>query len=161
MTLLRAPGLGLSLFVFWLVLSGHFEPLLIGLGVASTVLVVFVSHRMGLIDSEGVSIAVAGRFAAYFVWLMKEVAVSNLHVARIILDPRLPISPVLVTYHVSQRTDLGRVIYANSITLTPGTITCGVRGDQLEVHSLTWVDVDGREEDQMDRWASWVEPDRK
>ena len=120
MTLLKAPGLGLFLLAFWLVLSGHFEPLLIGLGIGSTVLVVFISVRMGLVDREGVPLDLASRFAVYFVWLMKEVVVANFHVARIILDPRLPISPVLVTYHVSPRTDLGRVIYANSITLTPG-----------------------------------------
>ena len=76
---------------------------------------------------------------------------ANLRVARIILTPRLPISPILVHYRASQKTDLGRAIYANSITLTPGTITTGVVGDDLEVHSLTWVDVDGREEDEMDR----------
>ena len=54
-------------------------------------------------------------------------------------------------------TDLGRAIYANSITLTPGTITTGVNGDELEIHSLTWSDIDGREEDEMDQRVTWVE----
>ena len=58
---------------------------------------------------------------------MKEIFVANVHVAKIILDPKLPISPILVHYRASQKTDLGRAIYANSITLTPGTITTRVR----------------------------------
>ena len=100
---------------------------------------------------------IGGRFLLYIPWLMKEIFVSNLHVAKIILSPSLPISPVLVHYRASQKSDLGRAIYANSITITPGTITTDVTGQDLEVHSLTWIDVDGREEHEMDRRVSWVE----
>jgi multicomponent Na+:H+ antiporter subunit E len=145
------------LFAFWLVLSGHYEPLLLGFGVASTALVVVLARRMGVVDEEGLPFEVGGRFLLYLPWLMKEVFVANLRVARIILTPRLPISPILVRFRSSQRTDLGRVIFANSITLTPGTITTGVYGREVEVHSLTWVDVDGREEDEMDQRVAWVE----
>jgi multicomponent Na+:H+ antiporter subunit E len=63
----------------------------------------------------------------------------------------------MVHFKASQETDLGRVIYANSITLTPGTITTGIEGQELEIHALTYQDVDGREEDEMDRRVSWVE----
>ena len=154
--MLRAFGLGAILFVFWLVLSGHYTPLLLGFGVGSTVLVVYLALRMEVVDHEGVPM-LGGRFWLYVPWLMKEVLVANLHVASIILSPHLPISPILVHYRASQKTDLGRAIYANSITLTPGTITTGVHGDDFEIHSLTWVDVDGREEDEMDRRVRWVE----
>lgn len=155
--MLRAIGLGALLLVFWLVLSGHYTPMLVGLGVASTALVVFIAMRMDVVDHEGLPLHLGGRFWRYFPWLLKEILVANLHVARIILMPTLPISPILVHYKSSQKTDLGRALYANSITLTPGTITTGVEGDELEVHSLTWVDVDGREEDEMDRRVTWVE----
>jgi len=155
--LLRPFGLGVVLYLFWLVLSGHFEPLLMGFGVASSVLVVFLAMRMETTDQEGLPFHVGGRFFVYFPWLMKEIFVANVHVAKIILDPKLPISPILVHYRASQTTDLGRAIYANSITLTPGTITTGVKGDELEIHSLTWLDVDGREEDEMDSRCRWVE----
>jgi len=155
--LLRTVGLGVVLFGFWLVLSGHFEPLLMGFGVASSVLVVLIAMRMETTDREGLPFHVGGRFFVYFPWLMKEIFVANVHVAKIILDPKLPISPILVHYRASQETDLGRAIYANSITLTPGTITTGVKGDELEIHSLTWLDVDGREEDEMDSRCTWVE----
>ena len=156
----RALGLGVVLYGFWLVLSGHYEPRLMGFGVASCVLVTYIALRMDVVDQEGVPwlpIHIALRFLAYLPWLFKETFVSNLHVARIILSPSLPISPIMVHYRSSQRTDLGRVIYANSITFTPGTITTDVKGADLEVHSLTWVDVDGREEDEMDRRVTWVE----
>jgi len=155
--LLRAFGLGALLFGFWLLLSGHYTPMLIGFGVGSTALVVYLSLRMDVVDHEGQPLQLGGRFWRYAPWLLKEILVANLHVARIILTPSLPISPIMVHYRSSQKTDLGRALYANSITLTPGTITTGTRGDDLEVHSITWVDVDGREEDEMDRRVTWVE----
>ena len=147
----------MTLYLFWLVLSGHFEPRLMGFGVASSVLVVLLALRMEVADQEGMPFHVGGRFFVYFPWLMKEIFVANVHVAKIILHPRLPISPILVHYRASQASDLGRAIYANSITLTPGTITTGVNGAELEIHSLTWIDVDGREEDEMDSRCTWVE----
>jgi len=155
--LLRALGLGAVLYGFWLILSGHFEPLLMGFGIGSSALVVYLALRMDVVDHEGLPIDLGVRFWLYVPWLMKEIFVSNVRVARIILTPSLPIDPILVKYHASQKTDLGRAIYANSITLTPGTITTWVDQDTLDVHSLTWIDVDGREEDEMDRRVSWVE----
>ena len=155
--LLRAFGLGALLFGFWLVLSGHYTPMLIGLGIGSTAFVVYLALRMDVVDHEGLPLQLGGRFWRYLPWLLKEILVANLHVARIILTPSLPISPIMVHYKSSQKSDLGRALYANSITLTPGTITTGIKDDELEVHSLTWVDVDGREEDEMDRRATWVE----
>ena len=157
MPLLRAASLGATLFGFWLVLSGHFEAKLIGFGIASCILVVYLARRMDVVDNEGVPVHVGGRFWVYLPWLLNEILVANIHVAKIILDPKLPISPILVHYKGSQQTDLGRALYANSITLTPGTITIRVNGDDFHIHSLTWVDVDGREEDEMDARCTWVE----
>ena len=153
----RLVGLGVALMALWLLLSGHYTPLLLGFGVGSCALVVFIAYRMDVPDHEGVPVATAGRFLGYLPWLLKEIWVANLNVARIILTPSLPISPTTVVFKGSQKTDLGRFIYGNSITLTPGTITTDVNGDEFEIHALTWHDVDGREEDEMDRRASWVE----
>ena len=147
--MLRAFGLGGTLFGFWLLLSGHYTPLLISLGVASCALVVYIALRMEVVDREGFPLHVVGRFWAYVPWLMKETFVANVTVARIILDPKLPISPLMTRFHLDQSTDLGKFIYANSVTLTPGTITTGVEGDEIEIHALTLADVDGREEDEM------------
>jgi len=155
--LLRAFGLGAILFAFWISISGHYTPLITSLGVLSCALVVYIALRMDVVDHEGLPLHLGGRFWVYLPWLMKEIFVANLHVAKIILTPSLPISPIIVRYRGSQDTDLGRAIYGNSITLTPGTITTGIEGHEFEIHSLTWVDVDGREEDEMDRRVRWVE----
>ena len=153
----RIVGLWVMLFAVWLLLSGVYTPLLIGFGVGSCALTVYIASRMDVADREGVPIYLGGRFLLYLPWLLKEILVANIRVARVILSPSLPISPIMVVFRSTQKTDLGRAIYANSITLTPGTITTGVGGDRLEIHALTWGDVDGREEDEMDRRVSIVE----
>ena len=154
----RIVGLWVVLFGLWLLLSGHFfDPLLVGFGMGSCALTVYIAVRMDVADHEGVPIDWVGRFLLYLPWLLKEILVANINVARVILAPKCPISPIMVVFRASQKSDLGRALYANSITLTPGTITTGVEGDQLEIHALTWRDVDGREEDEMDRRVSLVE----
>ena len=155
--MLRAFGLGAILFGFWLALSGHYTPLLLSLGVASCVLVVYIALRMEVVDHEGMPIHVTGRVLLYFPWLLKEILVANVEVAMIILDPKLPISPSMVVFHGSQQTDLGRAIYANSITLTPGTITTGVEGQEFQIHALRAADLQTEEEQEMDKRCTWVE----
>ncbi len=153
----RIVGLWVILFAVWLLLSGHYTPLLIGFGMGSCALVVYIAMRMDVADHEGVPIDWAGRFLLFLPWLLKEILVANVNVAKIILSPSLPISPIMVVFRSTQKTDLGRALYANSITLTPGTISTGVEGDRVEVHALTWKDVGGWEEDEMGRRASRVE----
>ena len=143
--------LGAALLGMWLVLSGHYTPLLISFGVASSVLATWMAIRMKIADDEGVPVHLFPGVLGYVPWLIKEIFVSNVQVARIILSPELPVSPTLVHYRASQETDLGRVIFANSITLTPGTVTTGVEGDDLRIHALAWLFVDGVEEGEMDR----------
>ncbi len=155
--MLRTFGLGTILVVFWLLLSGHYTLMLISFGVGSSALVVYLALRMDVVDHEGVPLQLGGRFWLYLPWLMKEILVANVAVAKVILHPKLPISPITVIFHGSQKTDIGRFIYANSITLTPGTITTGVEGQDFEIHALTYADVDGREEDEMDHRVTWVE----
>jgi multicomponent Na+:H+ antiporter subunit E len=156
-TLVRIVGLWVVLFAIWLLLSGHYDPQLIGFGMGSCALAVYIAMRMDIADHEGVPIDWVFRFLLYLPWLLKEILVANCNVAKVILSPSLPISPIMVVFGSTQETDLGRALYANSITLTPGTITTGVEGDQLEIHALTWADVDDREEDEMDRRVSAVE----
>jgi multicomponent Na+:H+ antiporter subunit E len=88
---------------------------------------------------------------------LKEVFVANVQVAKVILDPKLPISPRMVVFHGSQKTDLGRAIYANSITLTPGTITTGIEGQEFQIHALTAADLETDEEQEMDVRCTRVE----
>ena len=155
--MLRAFGLGMTLFAFWLALSGHYTPMLLGFGVGSCALVVYLSHRMGVIDEEGVPLQTTLRMLAYLPWLLKEILVANIVVAKVILSPDMKISPRIVSFHGSQRSDLGRAIYANSITLTPGTITTGVSGNDFEIHALRAADLETGEEQAMDVRCSRVE----
>ncbi len=133
---MRYLSLAIMLFAFWLALSGHYTELLVGIGAASSVLCVLAARRMGAVDSETPPIQLFGRALTYFPWLIWEIFKSAWGVAKIIVNPKLPISPTMTVVNASQRTSVGIVVYANSITLTPGTITTHVRGNELTVHAI-------------------------
>lgn len=152
--MLRHASLGLVLFLLWLALSGHFhELLLIELGLASSIFVVWIAHRMRLADDEGHPIQMTLGALSFLPWLAWEIIKANIDVARIILTPRLPISPVLFKVKASQKTEVGMVAYANSITLTPGTVTVDVDGASSEftIHAITAEAADELESGRMDR----------
>ena len=125
------------LFSLWLGLSGHLEALLLLLGAASTALVVSIALRMDSVDQERHAAHVPLRLLRFWVYLIGKVIIANLHVIRCIVMPGKTISPQLFTVPLPQQSDLGRVIYANSVTLTPGTLTLRVSNDCLLVHALT------------------------
>jgi multicomponent Na+:H+ antiporter subunit E len=158
--LLRALGLWLFCFGLWLLLSGYFDvPLLLGFGVLSCALVVFVAWRAEVIDPEErpLHLRLNIHILGYWPWLLWQIVLANWDVAKRIVDPKLPISPTLITLKPTQRSDLGRVIYANSITLTPGTVTTDLSGDTLEVHALTREAADSLVEGDMDRRVTRLE----
>jgi multicomponent Na+:H+ antiporter subunit E len=121
-------------FAFWLALSGSLAPLPLVLGVASSAVVAWANRDLEMVS---LAVRVAPRFLAYVPWLLKEIVVANIQVARLVLDPRLPIDPVVVRFNTRLSTDLARTTFANSITLTPGTVTLDVEGSELVVHALT------------------------
>jgi len=125
------------LFAFWVALSGHYTPVLVAAGVASAVLCTLAAIRMRVADAEGHPIELVWGAVTYFPWLAREIAKSAWAVTKLILHPRLPISPTMTVVRASQRTRVGVAAYGNSITLTPGTITVGVSGNDLTVHALT------------------------
>lgn len=145
------------LFVFWLVLSGYFEPFLMTAGAVSAIAVVWLGHRMAVIDHEGHPLRLGLRAPMYWPWLLKEIVKSAWDVSRIILNPRLPISPSLGRVKATQRTSVGLVIYANSITLTPGTVSVEVAEGEILVHALTREGLASVAEGDMDRRASRFE----
>ena len=134
--MVRIVVMGSLLFGVWLLWSGHYTLLTTSLGIGSCLLIVGLSIRMHIVDEEGQPVHLVTRLPGYSLWLMKEVVVSNVDVARRILHPRLPISPTMFVMKVGERSDLGQVIYANSITLTPGTITVRLRNGYVLVHAL-------------------------
>jgi len=126
------------LFGFWLLLSGHTDPLLIGLGLASVGLTMFLVRRMNVIDHESYPVHMTARIPAYWLYLFKEILVANIDVIKRIVSTRpKAISPLLIEVPLPQQTDLTRVIYANSITLTPGTVSVELYDDKILVHALT------------------------
>ena len=158
--LIHIAGLVITLTILWLFLSGHYTPLLLSLGLLSIILVTIISLRMKLIvyDQPEVMLQMI-KFIPYAFWLIVEILKSNIDVCKRILSPTLPISPRLVTIKSSQRDDLARVTYANSITLTPGTISVDVVGSDIKVHSLSEVGVEGLATGEMDKRISKSEVD--
>ena len=118
----------------WVLLSGHVAPLDLAMGVAASALVAFANR-----DIEGVSemLRWSPRLIAYLPWLLKEIWIANLQVVKLVLDPALPVDPVIVRLRTRLSSDLARTTLGNSITLTPGTITLDVDGEELVVHALT------------------------
>ena len=121
----------------WALWSGHFGTLPVLFGFVSALLVLFLTKRMNLLDEEGWPIPIMSKLPKYWLWLFWEIIKSNLDVAWRILSPNLPIEPRVFQLDLPLQSDLGRVIYANSITLTPGTVTTSLGRQEIEVHALS------------------------
>jgi len=152
-----AIGLFVILLILWLLSSGHYTTLIITFGVLSCALVLFLCLKMELVDSEGVPIHLFGRGLIYAPWLIWQIFLSNIDVAKRILRPKVDISPQLIEVETSQKTDLGRVIYANSITLTPGTVSIQVHEDRILVHAIGREVAEDLQQGEMDRRVTRLE----
>ena len=154
----QAVSLMLVLLGVWLALSGIFTGLLISLGVLSSLVVVLIALRMNVVDHEGypahLEVAAVVRYGC---WLTLEIIKSNVDVARRIISPSLPISPTVFRVHSSQRTKLGQVIFANSITLTPGTVSINLWETEIRVHALTEAAASALRDGAMDRRVTALE----
>jgi multicomponent Na+:H+ antiporter subunit E len=141
----------ITLAILWLLLSGHYTPLILSLGLLSIITVLIISFRMNLIayDQPVVPMQIL-KFIPYLFWLVYEILKSNIDVCKRILNPKLPISPQLVNVKSTQHSDLGKVSYANSITLTPGTISIDIKGSDIEVHVLSKGGIDELQDGEMD-----------
>ncbi len=134
------------LFVFWLLLSGHFEVQFLVLGAVSSILTVAMTRD--LLGSSRTKefqpfpttvrwlFSSLFRFSLYLPYLAYQIVRSNLEVAYMVLHPRMPISPRLVEFETPLKMEPAQVLLAHSITLTPGTITVDVHDGRFLVHSL-------------------------
>ena len=154
---MRVAGLVATLFVFWLLLSGIYTPFLVLTGLAASIAVAALAWRMEVADREGHPIHLTLGALGYWPWLVKEIVKSGWQVAKIILAPRLPISPTLARFKPSQSSVVGLVTHANSITLTPGTLTVEADREAFLVHALTRAGADGLAGSEMDRRVSRME----
>ena len=125
------------IFIFWFLLSGMTNLLMIMLGLFSSFLVVWIINKMDLVDHE-VSFHNfnIGKLIMYFFWLLREIIVSNLKVCLYIVTPNKKINPEIIKIKSSQNSEFANVLYANSITLTPGTVTIDVDKNDFIVHTL-------------------------
>ena len=142
-------------FVIWLLLSGHYDPLLLTLGVLSCLTCLYVTWKAKFIDEEGLPLHLLIRLPIYTLWLFKEIIKANIDTAKIIIinNP----DPQNFRVKSSQKTEAGKVTYANSITLTPGTVSTVLDGDILEVHALSSDMADDVKSGAMDKKVSWLE----
>ena len=149
--------LSLSLAAFWLLNSGHNTTLMLSLGLASIALVLYIAHRMDVVDHEAQPLHLTLKLPAYYAWLIKEIILANLLVVKHIWLGNRSISPTLTTIKASQKSDIGKVIYANSITLTPGTVTVDLDGDEIMVHALLRESIEDLKTGEMDRRVTQLE----
>ena len=150
--MIKYASLGILLFITWLLLSGHYNPLLISLGMASVLFVVYLAARLDVVDQESLPIHVGPhRFLAYWAWLSKEIIVANLQVTRAILNPKDTIKPQVIKVDTAQNSEVAEVTYANSITLTPGTVTMDLTDDHITVHALLEESAEGLQSGEMAR----------
>lgn len=139
-------------------MSGIFAPFILILGVLSCIIVVAIAMRMDVVDHEAVPVHLTFYIGWYWVWLLWEIVKANIDVTKRVLMPSVGISPTMVRIKASQKTDLGLVTFANSITLTPGTISVDVEADgHILIHSIAREGTEGIEGGEMDRKVTALE----
>ena len=143
------------LFAFWLLMSGYYTPLILSLGVISCLLCVYLTIKGKFLDNETLPIYFFPRLIQYTLWLIKEILKSNIQTAKVIIMKSE--EPELFSVKATQKTNEGKVTYANSITLTPGTVTTQIKNDIFEVHALTKDFGDDVRSSEMDKMVTWLE----
>ena len=153
----RSLSLFAVLYGIWLVLSGIWEPFLMISGAVASLFVVVIAHRMDVVDGEGHPVQLTWRALTYYPWLFWQIARSNARVMRLVLSPRSAISPRADWIPANQKTAVGLVTFANSITLTPGTVALSVLEDRIHVHALESSGIDDLKAGEMNRRVCQME----
>ena len=151
----KSVTLFIVLFGFWLLMSGYYTPLILSLGVISCLLCVYLTIKGKFLDNETLPIYFFPRLIQYTLWLIKEILKSNIQTAKVIIMKSD--EPELFSVKATQKTNEGKVTYANSITLTPGTVTTQIKNDIFEIHALTKDFGDDVRSSEMDKMVTWLE----
>lgn len=131
-------GTAIILFIFWSLLSGHFDLFHLAIGVVCSLTVAYLFHDVLFVNVRVGNIGtMALRFLIYIPWLLGQILIANMHVAALVLRPKMPITPRIIRFKTKLETDISKVTLANSITLTPGTITIDIREGEFFVHALS------------------------
>ena len=144
----------IGLTLFWLLLSGYWDnPLILSLGAASVALSTWIAMRIEkkyAFKDKGLSILT--RQHTFLPWLFTEVVKSNITVLKCIWMPKThPISPIIRQLKMEPESRIARTLYANAITLTPGTVTIEVRDEDILVYALLEDAMKDLEEGEMGR----------
>lgn len=134
----------LMLFTFWIILSGKLDAFHLGIGAVSAVCIALGTRRLLLLtpaigpaQTHPADAVPWLRLLLYVPWLIWQIVLSSLHIAVVVVHPKMPIQPSLVRFRTPLPHDLARLTLATSITMTPGTVTLDVQGDEFLVHALT------------------------
>ncbi len=138
-------------FAFWLLLSAHFDRFHVGAGIVCSVIVAYASHDLLFTGTGNHALTKTVRFIAYLPWLICQIVLANIDVAKRALSPRMPIDPQVVTFKTMLKSDVARTALANSITLTPGTVTIDIVDDVFYVHAIAKEPADDLLEGAMER----------
>jgi multicomponent Na+:H+ antiporter subunit E len=149
----------LIMFGFWILLSGKFDLFHLTLGILSSALVSFLSTDLFIYDQGKNRLSTALRFLLYLPWLLYQILLSTLHVTFLALHPKMKdqIDPTIVTFKTKLKTDIAKVALANSITLTPGTITIRIEDQVFYVHAISRKAAAGLPGEMEDRLADVFE----
>lgn len=120
----------------WIVLSGYFTPMLLTFGAISIAIVLFMCSRMKILDRETVPYLTVIPTLGYFFWLFAEIVKANVQVVKAVLSPELEVSPTMTKIPYAKDVDIAQTMFANSITLTPGTVSVNMDEDHILVHAL-------------------------
>lgn len=150
-------ALSVLLSVFWLINSGHYTPQLLFFMLVSVLFVAGLCQYMDVVDGESQPLSITFTLPIYLIWLAKEVFLANIAVARCVWQGNETVKPRVIKVKASQKTDLGVVIYANSITLTPGTVSIDLEGDLIVVHAINEDSANDLLTGEMDRRVCKVE----
>jgi multicomponent Na+:H+ antiporter subunit E len=132
----------LLLFGFWFGLSGQTKPFLLGCGIAICALLTALSVKSKAEVWGWSPVALVLAVVTYLPWLLMQIVAANVRVIYLTLHPSLPIAPCMVRVPCTLKRPLGRTIFANSITLTPGTVSVALEESTILVHAITRADAD-------------------
>jgi len=129
-----------TLMIFWVMLEGSFafDVLIVGAGVSAVIALLYPNGLSFFTEFRATPQAAFAGFR-YYAYFFKELFKSNIRLAAIVLTPSLPINPGIVKVRTKLKSRMGRLMLANSITLTPGTLTVEIKDEWIYVH---WVTVD-------------------
>lgn len=128
------------IFTFWLLWSGFYDPFHVILGIFSSILVVYWTGHLFVETKKSVGLRLIQwlRFESYSLWLLWQIVLANLQLFRLSFHPNLfrELSPKLITFKTTLSGDVPKFIFVQSITLTPGTVTVQIKGDEVKVHAI-------------------------